>query len=263
MLNKELIEKIKKKKEYSEIPDKDVLMILEKYRGTGWGEEELIKKARNKLHKMYSSTVSRKILNSNILNKKTNEEILKKHLSTMERFENYNKIYEKLFFDMSHKSGMVSVIDLGAGINGLSFNFLKKHIKGYIAVEAVGQLVNLTNEYFEKAKIPNGKAVHESLFSLNKIKKIIEDSEGPKVVFLFKVLDSLEMLERNYSKRLIKEILPLSERIIVSFATESFAKRKKFNVTRKWFEEFLEQENVLIKKDFEISGERYIILEQD
>jgi hypothetical protein len=112
------------------------------------------------------------------------------------------------------------------------------------------------NNYFEKEKI-NGKAVHLSLFELENVKKLIEKTKEPRIIFLFKTIDSLERLKRDYSKKLILEIAPLVERIVISFATESMIKRKKIKVKRNWIINFLE-ENFNLIDDFELGGERYI-----
>ncbi|MBI2056759.1 hypothetical protein HYT91_00715, partial [Candidatus Pacearchaeota archaeon] len=124
------------------------------------------------------------------------------------------------------------------------------------AIESIGQLVELMNNYFEKTNLST-KAIHESLFELEKIKKIITETKKPRIIFLFKVLDSLEMLERDYSKKLLKEAMPLADKIIISFATRSMVKQKKFKVERNWIFNFI-KENFRILDDFEIGGERYI-----
>jgi hypothetical protein len=113
------------------------------------------------------------------------------------------------------------------------------------------------NFYFKKEKI-NGRALHLSLFDLEKIKNLIKETEEPRIIFLFKTLDSLEVLKRDYSKKLILEISPFAERIVVSFATESMMKRKKFKIKRAWILNFIE-ENFRILDDFELKGERYLI----
>ena len=79
----------------------------------------------------------------------------------------------------------MNVLDLGAGINGLSYKFFQHKVK-YIGVEAVGQLVNLMNSYFSQEKV-SGIAIHESLFNLTKIKNLIFTTKGKKIIFLFKV----------------------------------------------------------------------------
>ncbi|MDP3758722.1 MAG: hypothetical protein Q8Q86_03310, partial [Candidatus Daviesbacteria bacterium] len=67
------------------------------------------------------------------------------------------------------------------------------------------------------------------------------------------------MLESDYSKKLLKEIVPLADKVVISFATRSMIKRKHFLVNRNWILDFI-RENFKILDDFEIGGERYIVL---
>jgi len=46
------------------------------------------------------------------------------------------------------------------------------------------------------------------------------------------VIDSLEVIERNYSKKLLKEIVPLVDLVVLSFATRSLGKRSKFKCSK-------------------------------
>ena len=253
MNNSELIKKITEKKEFSQLPQKDVELAFEKFEKRQVSDEEKIKLIRELLHKVFSSFSSSKLLSP----KNKNEEwILRKHLSTRERLPFYSEIYKRLLAEYKNKK--ISIIDLGAGVNGFSCKFLQNlNFKvDYVGVEAVGQLVELMNNYFVNKKL-NAKAVHESLFELEKIKKIIAETKRPRIIFLFKVLDSLEMLESNYSKKLLKEIVPLVDRVVISFATRSMIKRKQFLVKRNWILNFI-GENFQVLEDFEIGGEKYI-----
>ncbi len=114
------------------------------------------------------------------------------------------------------------------------------------------------NYYFLKEKIKNASATKKSLFDLAEIEKLVKEMKGKKVVFLFKVVDSLEMVEKDYSKKLLNEIVPLVDLVVVSFATRSLISGKKFNVKRYWFENFV-KENFEILDDFELGGERYLV----
>ena len=256
MSKAELIKKITMKKEFSQLPKKDIILAFEKFDKDEYSDEEKFKFTRDLLRKVFSAFTSRKILS---LKDKNEEWILKKHLSTRERFSHYEEIYLKLLKNFNKNA---TVMDLGAGVNGFSYNYFKK-IKfniNYIAIESIGQLVSLTNNYFKENKI-KAKAIHLSLFELEKIKKIIIKTKKPRIVFLFKVIDSLEMLERDYSKKLISEISPLVDKIVLSFATKSMIKRKKFKVRRNWIINFI-KENFKIIDDSEIRDERYIIFKK-
>ena len=66
------------------------------------------------------------------------------------------------------------------------------------------------------------------------------------------------MMERDYSKKFLQEITPLAEEVVVSFATQSMIKKKKFKVERHWILNFI-KDNFEILDNFEIGGERYVV----
>src|SRR5271157_3480391 len=206
MEKSEIIEKIVEKKEFSQIPKEDILKAFEKFDRPGLIDEEKVKLTRDLLRKVFSGFSSKKLLNPT---NKSEEEILKKHLSTRERYPYYEEIYERILKNFPKE---ISIVDLGAGVNGLSYKFFEKIGKNvdYTGVEAIGQIVDLINDFFKKDKI-KGKMSHISLFNLEEIKKIIKKIKKPKILFLFKVVDSLEKFERNYTKTLLKEIVPLAD----------------------------------------------------
>jgi Ribosomal RNA methyltransferase (FmrO) len=255
MNRKELIEKIIWKKEFSMLPEKDVEAAFDKFDNDKYSDEEKVKFTRDLLRKTFSGFSGKKLL---VFRDKEADEILKKHLSTRERYPFYSEIYERVLKNLPKK---ISIIDLGSGVNGLSYEYFDKLGKkiNYLGVEAVGQLVEMTNNYFEKQKI-DGKAIHASLFETQRMKNLIEDQEKPRVLFLFKVIDSLEKIERDYTKKLLKDIVPVSDRIVVSFATESWMRRKKFFANRKWLIDFI-GENWQFTDDFNLGGERYLVFE--
>jgi hypothetical protein len=248
MNNKEITEKIIQKKEFSKLPKKDVEKAFGHFEKRQVSDEEKIRLTRELLHKVFGAFTSKKILSPK---NKDAGWVLRKHLSTRERLPFYDELYKKL---LKNFNGVV--FDLGAGINGFSYNSFPIKFR-YIGVEAVGQLVDLMNSYFEKEKI-NASAIHLSLFETEKLKEVIQREKGKKIVFLFKTLDSLEMLERDYSKCLLKEIVPLVEEVVISFATKSMISRKKFKVKRNWIVDFI-KENFTVLDNFELGGERYLV----
>lgn len=280
-MKSEIYDKIIQKKEFSKLPKKDVEMAFRKFEKRQVSDEEKIRLTRDLLRKVFSAFTSQKILS---LKNKDESWILRKHLSTRERLPYYNEVYKKILKKFSRstmkplqhalKRNLI-IIDLGAGINGFSYEYFENKKIKYIAIEAVGQLVDLMNSYFRKEKIKGrlsqvrsdspmrgrAKAFHLSLFELEKIKKIIRKEKGTKIIFLFKTLDSLEMLEKDYSKKLLLGIVPLADKVIVSFATRSMIKRTRFNVDRKWIFDFI-KENFKILDDFEIGGERYLVFKK-
>lgn len=251
MNREEIKSKIISKREFSEIPEKDIWLAYSKFEKRQCSEEEKIRLTRDLLRKIYSAFTSGKLLN---IKDKTEEWFLRKHLSTRERFDSYAPLYEKLF----HGIKDCSVIDLGAGINGFSYKYFPKKTKvNYVSVEAVGQLAALVEFYFKKMKL-NAKSIHGSLFDLENIKGIIKSCTKPRIIFLFKVIDSLEMMERNYSKKLLEEIVPVSDKVVLSFATESMIRKDKFKANRRWIIDFITEKFELLE-NFKLGNERYII----
>ena len=257
MNEKEIISKTIEKREFSQLPKKDVLMAFRHFERRQTGDEEKIRLTRELLHKVFGAFGSKKLFGEKG-KPKSAEWILRKHISTRERLSFYGQVYSRILKNFDKK---VSVIDLGCGVNGFSYDFFKKKKFNveYVGIEATGQFVKLMNDYFKKQKI-KGKVIHMSLFEIKKIKKLIKDTKKPRIAFLFKTIDSLEILNRNYSKKLIEELSLLVDRIVVSFATESFIKRKRFNVNREWILNFI-RERFKIKDDFELGGERYLVFE--
>jgi len=109
-MKKELIKKIMEKKEFSQLSEKDVLLAFEKFDKEIFSDEEKIKKTRELLRKAFSAFTSRKLL---LLKERDEDWFLKKHLSTRERFPNYEKIYKRILKNSSKK---LTIIDLGSGI---------------------------------------------------------------------------------------------------------------------------------------------------
>jgi len=101
------------------------------------------------LHKVFGAFTSQKLLSP----KNKNEEwILRKHLSTKERLPYYTEVYKRIFSGFE-KNKEISIIDLGAGVNGFSYDYFGSPKIKYFGVEAVGQLVDLMNKYFSYEKI--------------------------------------------------------------------------------------------------------------
>lgn len=253
-MDEELYKKIITKKEFSKLPKIDVEKAFKKFDNEKYIDEEKIKFTRDLLRKAFGVFLNKKLL---VLKDRESNWILKKHISTKERFGYYDKLYNRLLGDIRKN---ITIFDLGAGVNGFSyayFDFLNRF--DYVAFESVGQLVDLMNYHFNSKGIKNCNAVHISLFELDKLKEHIKGFQGYKIVFLFKVIDSLEMIDKNYSKKLLKEIMPLVDKIVISFASESLHKRKKFFANRKWLLDFI-HENFSVLDDFTFASERYLVL---
>lgn len=254
MNREELIEKIIEKKEFSQLPRKDVERAYERFERRQCSDEEKIRLTRDLLRKVFTAFMGRKIMNPK---DKDARWFLLRHVSTKERFNFYEEIYSRILKNFNKKE--VSIIDLGAGINGLSYSFFSKigsKVK-YTGVEGVKQLVDVVNYFFIRNKI-NAKVIHESLFEIKKIKEIIKKQKKPRICFLFKTVDSLEMLERDYTKEFLSELVPLCDEFVVSFATRSLFTKHLFKVRRDWAINYI-KENFNVLDDFLLGSERYIV----
>jgi hypothetical protein len=66
------------------------------------------------------------------------------------------------------------------------------------------------------------------------------------------------MLKRDYSKEVLRELVPMFEKCVLSWATASLVSRKKFHAERKWLKDFIDKE-FFIFDEFEIGGENYLV----
>ncbi len=237
-----LLDKVKQKREFSKLPDSIVRKALEKSSGD-------VKDARALLRKYFGVFLTNKVLRGKL----SGEEILKAHISSKKR--DYGDFYGRIFEGVED---IKSIIDLGAGVNGFSYNSLQEVVGevDYLAVEASGQLVSQINDYFEKEGL-KGSAVCEDLSDIEGVLKILKEQKKPRVVFMFQIIDALENLEKDFSKDFILEVSKGCEKIVLTLPLVSLGGRKKFEVSRKWLADFLEK-NFLIEKDFEMFGERVI-----
>jgi hypothetical protein len=78
---------------------------------------------------------------------------------------------------------------------------------------------------------------------------------------MFNIVDALEFFERNFSFDFIKQISENSEKIVLSFPTQSLSGKSAFKVKRYWITNFIE-ENFKILDDFESNGERFIVFKK-
>ncbi len=157
-------------------------------------------------------------------------ELLKTHRSTKERHEIYPELYSELFriTGKPHR-----LLDLGCGLNPLSFPWMHLSDIEYTAVELSKEDASFINQYF-KLKHIAGKAI-----ALNLIKDHAQLHKlSADVCFMFKLLDSLEAVEQGVSETLIKSVD--ARYIAVSFSTKTIGGRDMRAARRVWFERMIE-----------------------
>jgi 16S rRNA (guanine(1405)-N(7))-methyltransferase len=179
------------------------------------------------------------------------DDILRIHKSSNERLPYYDQIYEKIF----EVTGLPKkILDLACGLNPISYPYLKCK-PYYLACDLAEKDMEFIKAYFEAMKISGDtRKIDLMKDDLGSISKDFD------VVFLFKALDSLEMLKRGVSKGLIGGLQ--SKYIVVSFATKSIGGRKEIKKERRaWFERLIVKLN-MTSTTFEIPGELFYILKK-
>ncbi len=244
-----LILEVKKKKEFSELPDAIVERAL-------FSSKNNIKETRSLLRKYFGVFMTNKVI------KGKNEEILKSHISSKKR--DYQILYLKICEIVGGK--IESIIDLGCGANGFSYPFLLDKFGeiNYLGVEATGQITKSTNNFFKSKNFTSAKLICEDIFDLENIKKIANSTKSPKIIFIFQVIDALESAERNFSKKLlleIKENVGSHDFIIISNSLKSISGRKEFYSNRDWLKNFL-RENFLVIETFNLFDEEFLVVKK-
>jgi 16S rRNA (guanine(1405)-N(7))-methyltransferase len=222
------------------------LAFLEKQKSEKF--KKIIKEIRAELHKVYGSfqTEEKKHI-SDILRQikrlddyEVYNKILSASVSSKERLKNYRQIYECIF---SITGKPRSVLDLGCGLNPVSYPYMNLTNLDYYAYDIDKGDIGFLNEYFRLMKRfgLNGKAS-----AINLLKNNIELPKAD-VCFLFKVIDPLERgINHKLSEFLIKMID--CKFIVVSFSTKTISGKPMNYPYRGWIERMLTRINFKFEK---------------
>ena len=271
----EILRQVKENKKYKTFADSVVKKEIDKYIKQKKVKEitkQDIKKIRAKLHLKYASFQTKKkkkrILYINELRqlleirnpsfkdlnniKEINNKLLSMTISTKERIKDYKKIYKQIFKITGKPS---SIIDLGSGLNPLSYPYMNINKLDYSAFDIDEEDIKFLNQYFKimKSHGLNGKAAILDLQDKLQISKL----PSTDIIFLFKVIDIVNQSEKNYkaSEELIKQITLKTKFIVASFPTKTITRKEMNYPARKWFELMLQRNNLdfkIIKTNNEI-----------
>ncbi len=244
---KELIKKIKEKKELKNVNNKYIIDIVnlvlkqnrklikafEEKRIRSKEYKEIIKKVREKLrleYGMFSEDLSKREKILSCKHKNLSDELLEIHKSTKERINIYPFIYQKIF---SITGKPKSILDLGCGMNPVSYPYMKIKLK-YYASELNKKDCEFLEKYFKLMKI-KGKAFAIDLKRPNLLKKL----KSVDVCFLFKVLDTIEKKGHKLAEEIITKVK--AKYIVVSFATQKLGGKPMKHAYRGWLERMLDR----------------------
>ena len=191
--------------------------------------------------------------------KGVNEKVLESHISSKKR--DYDLYYEKIKSVVG--SDFKSVLDFGCGANGFSYPIISKYFEkiNYIGVEATKQLCDSQNKFFKNNNFIDAKVIWGDLFDLNFIDEVMKKTQTPCLILLLQVVDALENIESNFSKKFIlnlKENVSDEDIIVISNPIKSISGKNKFDIKRRWLEEFIKENFFLVDK-FNLFDEDFLV----
>jgi len=245
----DILKEIKQSKKYKTLSEEVINEEIQKYLKRNphyerYKDKKILKDIKTELHKIYGSfqTSSKgkreKYLEELKLNS-DNAEIIKKILltnsSTKERLEDYEEVYQQIF-KITEKPN--SILDLGCGLNPLSFPFMNLEKIHYWAYDIDNADISLINDYFYTMKDKmSGKAETINLATIeeDEIKKL------PKadVCFMFKLVDVLDRKDHKQSEKIINNLN--AKWSVISFSKKTLAGKMMNFPYRGWIERMLER----------------------
>jgi 16S rRNA (guanine(1405)-N(7))-methyltransferase len=263
----QILQQIKSSKKYKTLSDEIILKEINSYLKSNPKKSVskfMLKEIKTKLHRMYSSyQTSKKCKREKYLNElKQNpkniyiiQDILSTNISTKERLEDYESLYQEIF-SITRKPK--TIVDLGCGLNPISFPYMNLTSVNYHAYDIDESDINFLNEFFKIEKIIiQGNAEILDINNESSINKI----PNSDIVFLFKIIDIIDINNHKPSEELIKSLIKKTKFIVASFAIKTIAGNQMNFPKRKWFELMLNRLGIefhIIKKRNEI----YYILHQ-
>ena len=250
---KDLIEKIKQKREFSGLPDKIIENVLNQKQIKNKSDEERVKLSRAFLRKYFGVFMTNKVM------KGKDEKVLESHISSKKR--DYLEFYKRISSIVGNN--FKSVIDLGCGMNGFSYNYIREsfgEVK-YTGMEATKQLCDLQNEFFNNNEISNANVVWGDLFNCVVVKDIFKESRSPRIILLLQVVDALENIEPNFAKEFLsslREYMGGEDVLVISNPMKSISGNNRFDIKRRWLDEFVKNNFNFIDK-FELFDEEFLV----
>lgn len=231
---KEIINKIKEKREFSSLEVNFIISSIEplmkKYHGLSLtGPKTLkifIKEARAKLRlsagmfQANSKALKKRI---DLLAQDKIEELLETHVSTKERISDY-LFLKKILQDLNVKS----VLDIGCGLNPLALAS-KSYI--YNACDINVDELSLIKEFFAK------KGISGEVFVCDLSKADVSKFPRADICLFWKLFDILEKRNLKKIEQIIREIP--SNYVWISFSTKTLSGKPMRMASRPWMEKIL------------------------
>ncbi|MEK6872985.1 MAG: hypothetical protein AABW90_03155 [Nanoarchaeota archaeon] len=257
--------------------------------------KKIVKEIRARLHRLYSSYQIRKKNKrdfyleelKNIINKENKQverkqveqefsshflhhnkileitnKLLSTNISTKERLNDYQYIYNDIFKITGKPK---AIVDLGAGLNPLSFPFTDLKKLTYYAYDIDINDINFLNNYFKIMKFfgLNGKAEILDVRGLIEVDKL-NQLPNSDIIFMFKLIDLIDT--KNKRKKKISEVIitnllknKKTKFIVASFSTKTLSQKSMKLPIRRGFELMLLRNNLKFKI-FSTSNEVFYVV---
>lgn len=193
-------------------------------------------RTRNYRKNKYLLESLRKLLENEPLNSENSLElhrqILETHSSTRERALIYELLYKKLF-EITGKPKII--LDLGCGLNPLSFPWMGLKGVQYYAVDINNEDLELVENYFGII----GEECCIKRIDLQKRNAMLTRFPKADVCFLFKVLGGIDQKDHKLSELIIKQAP--ARYVAASFATKTLSGRCMRQARRMWLEQMLKR----------------------
>src|SRR3989338_7680151 len=182
---------------------------------------------------------------------KAHQKLLAAHLSTRERLPYYPELYRKVFAITGKPH---SILDLGCGLNPVSFPFMKLHLTThYTATELCEDDCTFIAQYFRIIGLS-----HATAHRLDLVREYERLQDFPAdLCFLFKVLDVCETQQRHITYKILEHIR--APFIVASFSLRNVKGEPMRRRKSHWFERMCR--NLGYSWDtFEIPGELFYVV---
>lgn len=181
-------------------------------------------------------------------------ELLQLHQSSKERLHEYARLYPLLW---EHTGVPRRILDLGCGANPYSYPLLGCAPQ-YTAVDLPSDDLTAIDRFFAIMGIAGMTLGVDLVTEQERVGQLTQE-EDFDVVFLFKLLDSLETRERHSSKRLLISLK--APWLIVSFPTRSIGGGRPIGRERRsWFEKFIAKQGWMYEQIL-LSNEVFYVID--
>lgn len=222
----QIIDQLRSSRKYRDLCDETLARVAQWALDRHPSSKTATKAAKRKLHQVYGAYVGQVDANEILAwvdqidrddPKPICEQILRTHISTAERLDNLDAVFEAIWAVTGQPT---RVMDLACGLNPFVLPWMGS-VEAYLACDIDMGLGKCISKFFENIGLNGDSVCHDLLVT-------VPDWQAD-VVFLFKALPCLEQQEKGAGLAILKQIR--APHIVVSFPSLSLGGRNKGMVT--------------------------------